>query len=137
MPGQFDSPADLIRSVRMRRGDDPGPAAGVTIHDPNILEPVVVDDEADPGLVEEAARPDEPRYDRHAGRPDGLDRDRGHDDLHPTPTSGEGVSLSKREGWFQGHHLQLNESEARALKTLLARVALRQLRDERKRLKEV
>lgn len=35
-----------------------------------------------------------------------------------------------------GHALSLNDSEAKALKELLARVVLRQLREEKKRVKE-
>lgn len=47
---------------------------------------------------------------------------------------GDGVSLTRGEGWFEGHLLKLTLEELDALRSLLAGVALRQMNDERDRL---
>lgn len=127
------TPAQLVAQVRMRRGDDPGPperpARNDNLYDPEddaaYMAQLLGDDagagpQADPGPT----RPNDQPTGRRVRR----------DPAPQDPTPEEGVSLTSRVGYYMGHMLNLTEAESKTLKDLLARVVLRQLREEKKRI---
>lgn len=108
------SPAELIQAVRLRRGDDPGPPAGIVLENPLQLDPLGDDEVQGPDPLPPGART--------------------LPVVQVPEQLGEGVSLTHRDGYFMGHALSLNDQEAKALTELLAKVVKRQLREELKRI---
>ena len=118
-------PADLIRRVRQSRGDEPGPATEGYVES-RAVDPEGEDDDI-PGLGEiDQTRPLEATM-------------MGANPVAPPAIRlrGDTVSLSEKQGSYQGHQLILSDTEIRELRAFLGRVVLRQLDDERKRIEQV
>ena len=119
------TPAQVIEMVRARRGLEPGPPADVILPNRNMILPE--DEERGEDELQGVATP-------HGPEPEAVPRP-GRPATSPNDPENEGVSLTNGGGYFMGHPLKLNESERNELKSLLAGVVLRQLDEERAKIR--
>jgi hypothetical protein len=119
-------PVDLINAIKRQRGESEGPPHDQLIANRNIFDPDLEDSEQPALSVPPVVRAE-------PGKPLLMP-------TSPLPDAGtelsaqnEGVSLSDGAGFYQGHELRLTPVERRQLRTLLAKVVLRQLKAERAR----
>lgn len=123
------SPAEAIEAVRRHRGSPPGPPPDVVLPNDHLA-PARVGDESGGGT-----RPAAPGV-ANVSLATGLGLD-GKTVLgvEGAEDQGDGVSLSRREGYFEGHVLILNDEEVRRLRGFFAEVVQRQLSEEYKKFK--
>ena len=121
-------PADLIAAIHRQRGEPEGPPHDMVIPNRNIFDPDLEDSEQ-PALKPPSA----PMQPIVPPKPPLMPTTPLPDAGSELSAQNEGVSLSDGAGFYQGHELRLTASERRALRVLLGRVVLRQLKAERKR----